>query len=279
MSTISAFTREKIKAYLEVFIERTVELHRGRQVDTFRSSAEYLSLFSQQGRLKPFHAALLPNSVSGISSFERSLSTTMGTTFEECALLIASDHHAIAQRGYDLTGTINGETVQVIEEQITIRERLLESGEQLPTLDQMIEQVLARSSNEPKQMRTVRVDLFVQTYDGREFYFELKSPVPNKGQCLEVTQRILRIHALRNIPRPQVQAYFAMAYNPYGSTREYYRWSIAQKYLPFDQSVVIGNEFWTLIGGDTTYAELLDIYREVGEQKAKYIIDALAFGF
>lgn len=279
MSTITPLTRAKIKAYLEVFIERTVELHRGREIDAFTSSTDYLNLTSAKGRLKPFHAALLPKSISRISAFERSLSTTLGTTFEECARLIALDHHAAAQRGYDIAGTITGETIQEIERQTAIRERAVESGMELPTLDQMIDQVTTRSGSVSEVLRRVRVDLFVQTYDGRELYFELKSPVPNKGQCIEVIQRILRIHALRGIPRPQIQAYFAMAYNPFGSTREHYKWSIARQYLPFDQAVVIGHEFWTLIGGDTTFAELVEIYREVGEEKAKYVVDALAFGF
>ncbi|MDZ4762981.1 MAG: hypothetical protein SGI73_00420 [Chloroflexota bacterium] len=42
---------------------------------------------------------------------------------------------------------------------------------------------------------------------------------------------------------------------------------------------MIGNEFWTFIGGETTFMELLDVYHEVGQHKAKYIVDALAFGF
>ncbi|PJF26219.1 MAG: TdeIII family type II restriction endonuclease [Phototrophicales bacterium] len=278
MSAISDLTRAKIKAYLEVFIERTVDLHRGREIDAFTSAADYLGLTSAKGRLKPFHAALLPQPISRISAFERSLSTTLGMTFEECARLIALDHHVSAQRGYDLTGTISLEAIQEIEQQTVLFERAAEGGAP-PAFDHMIKRVISRVSSQPETARTVRVDLFVQTHDGRELYFELKSPVPNKGQCIEVIQRILRIHALRNIPRPQVQAYFAMAYNPFGSSREDYRWSIARQYLPFDQAVVIGDEFWTLIGGETAYIELLDIYREVGEQKAKYVVDALAFGF
>jgi hypothetical protein len=81
LSAISDLTRAKIKAYLEVFIERTVELHRGREIDAFTSAADYLGLTSAKGRLKPFHAALLPQSISRISAFERSLSTTLGTIF------------------------------------------------------------------------------------------------------------------------------------------------------------------------------------------------------
>ncbi|WP_082127240.1 TdeIII family type II restriction endonuclease [Calothrix sp. 336/3] len=50
-------------------------------------------------------------------------------------------------------------------------------------------------------------------------------------------------------------------------------------YTPFDEAVVIGNDFWKIVGGDTAYEELLDIYLEVGKEKSKYMLDALALGF
>jgi hypothetical protein len=148
-----------------------------------------------------------------------------------------------------------------------------------PSLEQMIKAVLDAHREDDLEERTARADLYVLAKDGTEFFFEIKSPVPNKGQCLEVTQRILRFHLLRGQPRPAVQAYFAMAYNPYGPDRADYRWSFAQNYTPFEQAVVIGHEFWEIVGGPTAYEELLEIYQEVGHDKSKYMIDALAFGF
>ena len=70
-----------------------------------------------------------------------------------------------------------------------------------------------------------------------------------------------------------------MAYNPFGSSREDYNWSIAKNYMPYDEGLLIGDEFWSVIGGAGTYQELLEIYQYVGKVKAKYILDALAFGF
>jgi hypothetical protein len=54
---------------------------------------------------------------------------------------------------------------------------------------------------------------------------------------------------------------------------------MARNYLPFDEAVVLGNEFWTIVGGPSTYTELLSIYQEVGREKTKYMLDSLAFGF
>lgn len=66
---------------------------------------------------------------------------------------------------------------------------------------------------------------------------------------------------------------------PFGPTRADYKWSMARNYTPFEQAVVIGHEFWNIIGGLDAYEELLDIYQEVGRDKSKYMLDALAFGF
>jgi hypothetical protein len=70
-----------------------------------------------------------------------------------------------------------------------------------------------------------------------------------------------------------------MGYNPYGPDRSDYRWSFAINYTSFNDSVVIGQEFWQIVGGPAAYEELLEIYQEVGREKGKYMIDALAFGF
>jgi hypothetical protein len=43
--------------------------------------------------------------------------------------------------------------------------------------------------------------------------------------------------------------------------------------------VLIGKEFWDLVGGDRTYETVLEIYREVGREKGPDMIDQLALGY
>jgi hypothetical protein len=38
-------------------------------------------------------------------------------------------------------------------------------------------------------------------------------------------------------------------------------------------------DFWSILGGETTYEELLEIYLEVGHDKSKSMLDSLAFEF
>lgn len=143
----------------------------------------------------------------------------------------------------------------------------------------MVATILQANSSGEFETRDIIADLYVMGNDDVEYYFEMKSPKPNKDQCLRISQRILQTHAIRNLARPSIMSYLAMAYNPYGVSREDYKWSIARNYLPYEEAVLIGDEFWNIIGGPSAYEELLDIYHFVGKAKRKYIVDALAFGF
>ena len=243
------------------------------------SARQYLALRDKKGDLQPFHAALVPSEVLRISAFQRGFVTSIGTSLEECARLIASDHHRDAQRSFDLRGFISEDALNEIEQQVAKYERAAAGNLAPPRLDDMISRVLELNKNGVQVERSYKADLYVLSCDGTRFYFEMKSPKPNKDQCIAVTRRILMFHAICNTHRPQVQSYFAMSYNPYGNSRGDYNWSIAKKYLPYDHGLLIGSEFWNVIGGKTAYEELLEIYREVGNVKGKYIVDALAFGF
>ncbi|MCT7950375.1 TdeIII family type II restriction endonuclease [Ancylothrix sp. C2] len=279
MSAISYRTRASIKAYLEVFIENLVEKYRKRNLPSVDGSTPYLKQKSSKGRLKPFHAAIISPEMLRLNEFERGFSTSLGTTFEECAKLIAFEHHREAHRSYDITGEVSQAAINEIERQIAIFEISSKSQRQKPSLEEMIQSVFNARKDDDLVTRTSRADLYILTKEGKHLFFEIKSPQPNKGQCFEVTQRLLRFHLLSAKNYPRVEAYYAMAYNNFGPNRSDYKNSLVKTYTPFDDSVIIGQEFWHIVGGETAYEELLEIYEEVGREKSKYIIDALAFGF
>jgi hypothetical protein len=279
MTTISSKTRQKIKGYLEGFIQGLIDEYKNREIIKPTSAAEYLSRTSSNGELKPFQAALIPPELIRINQFERGLSTRLGNSFEECARLIALDHHKEVHRGYDLNVLVSAASLAEIEKQQQSYESAIKTKIQKPSLEKMIEAVLKAQKKTDLVSKTVRVDLHILTQDDQQLFFEIKAPKPNKGQCLEVLQRLLRFHLLSNATRPQIQAYYSMPYNPYGFNKSDYKWTQAKTYLPFNEAVVIGQDFWAMIGSDTTYTELLDIYLEVGNEKSKYMLDALALNF
>ncbi|NSW77607.1 MAG: TdeIII family type II restriction endonuclease [Chthonomonadetes bacterium] len=272
MPAISQQTRERIRGYLEGFIGGLVEAYKNWYPPTYGSVQQYLGQRSAKGTLKPFHHAIMPVELLKINAFERSFSTKLGTTFEECARLIASEHHEQAVRGYSMEGQVSQSALNEIENLVR---RLGEPASEPLSLASMVEDVLAHRREDDLVHIRVISDLYVRKHSGEEMFFEIKSPKPNKDQCEKALKRLLQIHLLRGATCPAVSAYFAMAYNPFGDGREEYRWSILSQYPPLMEAAVIADEFWSLIGGAGTYEELLQIYQEVGNLRSRFILDAL----
>jgi len=278
MAAISPITRMKIKAYLEVFIENLVNGYKGRIIPKVPPK-EYLSQTSIKGQLKPFHAAIFSSELMRINEFERGFSSGLGTTYEECAKLIALEHHKDAHRSYEISGEVSLAAINEINRQVSRFEQSVVSDKGKLSFEEIVKEVLDAQSKGDLIRRTAKADLHILSKEGEEIFFEIKGSKPNKGQCLEVVERLLRFYLIATQSHTNVRAYYAMAYNPYGKDRLDYKWSVARKYTPFEQALVIGHEFWNIVGGETAYAELLEIYQEVGREKSKYMIDALAFGF
>jgi hypothetical protein len=57
-----------------------------------------------------------------------------------------------------------------------------------------------------------RIDLRVVTHDEREVRFEIKSAKPNKGQCIEMKQRLMKAVAIRG--RETTFAHWGVPYDP-----------------------------------------------------------------
>lgn len=107
MKTISYTTRSAIKGYLEGFIQGLVDEYKGREILEISNAKEYLSRTSPKGQLKPFQAALIPPELIRINQFERGLSTRLGNSLEECAKLIALEHHQSVHRSYDIIAEVS----------------------------------------------------------------------------------------------------------------------------------------------------------------------------
>jgi hypothetical protein len=272
-TVIQDYIKIAIKGYLESFIDGLIQQHKPKQRPSLFEYLDEDIVTSDDASYKPFHQAIIPEEVLRISTFERSFSTKLGSTFEECARLIASQTYKQAKRGYIATGQMPFAAASKIEELVNLIVQ-----EHKPNFLSLIDEVL-KVEDDHWVERPVVADLYLEDHDGNRFYFEIKSPKPNKGQCLEIAERLLRIHAITQENRPKVNAYFAMAYNPYGKNKEEYRHSFSLSYLDLNNEVLIGEEFWQIIGGPGTFDELIGIYQEVGREKTKSMMDALVFGF
>ena len=142
MSAISSTTRVIIKAYLEVFIDNLVNEYRGRLIPKLDIPAAYLSSPSSTEQSELLQTALVPSELLRINEFERAFSSRLGTTYEECAKLIALEHHQEASRSYEISGEVSIEAINEIERQIALFEQSADKNANKPAFEEMIEAVL-----------------------------------------------------------------------------------------------------------------------------------------
>jgi hypothetical protein len=115
----------------------------------------------------------------------------MGNLHERVAVAIARSAHAEVNRAYDLDGTVP----TLAREFISQRLRALERQDARP--DVTLEREALRNSFGQEVADSSRIDLRIVTAGGEEHFFEIKSAKPNKGQCLEMKERLLKAVAIR----------------------------------------------------------------------------------
>jgi hypothetical protein len=208
---------------------------------------------------KPFHARLLPP-LFQVHLSERSFSTRSGSWFQEIARLVASQYHAQARLGYVVAGNIQPAVTAHIN--AVLGQMNTRKDKRKPNRRQDINEVLtvqfAGGATD-----SVTSDLFIETHDGQEMYFEMKTPKPNKDTSMAMKRCILKIAAIRK--GNSAEAFAATAYNPYGDGKPY-KWNYALQFLEVGQDILIGRAFWQKIGDPTTFDELLAISEEAGQE-------------
>ena len=122
-----------------------------------------------------------------------------------------------------MSGEVSIEAINEIERQIALFEQSADKNGNKPAFEEMIEAVLEAQKTNHLVRRSVKANLYVLSHDGSKFLFEIKGSKPNKGQCLEVIQCLLRFHLLCGQSPPAAQSYYAMADNPYGPNRSDYK--------------------------------------------------------
>lgn len=244
---MTAETQSRIDALLREFMDGWI----GRQFDELRRiEAEG---YSPSGVLAPFHDALVPG-IRGLG--ERGFSTALGNLHERIALVLAAEAHSEARRAFDLSGTLP----VLAREFITQRINQLIRGEAAP--DHLYERGQLLGAFGDEVAATTRVDLFVRTHGGDTHYFEIKSPKPNRGQCIEMKPRQLTALALQR--DADTFAWWGVPYDPYGRA-DAYAHPYPRRFFDFSNEVKMGADFWNFVGDSpATHDSLIGLYRDVG---------------
>ncbi len=258
---------DKAKKNLESYICECIDDLLGRKQQEFGLAKKINAGF------KPFHTALLSDDLIRMADFERSFSTCMGIIFEGCAKIIAETKFVTVEPQKTLIGHIPTNTNAEIDRVITE----INKGNIFSNYEDEVKRIIefAKLDGSKDVEKSVISDLYVKDEDGNETFFEMKTPKPNKEQCLNITRKHLWIHCIEKQSFPKIKTYYAMSYNPYGEGNEY-KHSFSVNHLDVNGQTLIGRPFWDFLGGKGTYEELLQVFSKVGVRKTveiKKLID------
>lgn len=100
--------------------------------------------------------------------------------------------------------------------------------------------------------------------NGIENYIEIKTAKPNINEFIGIKKQLLDWIAMRGSIKPDVKikTFVAIPYNPY-EPQSYERWTL-QGLFDLEKEILVGKEFWDMLGGEGTYNDLLKVFEESG---------------
>ena len=189
---------------------------------------------------------------------ERSFVTTLGqSVYEDIALIISRDLYSEAEKGFTYTSKINKKVNKKINSII----KELNEAKRVPNWDKEIEVILGFRDPTKTELIDLKItmDLYIPNFKNNEpLYAEIKSPKPNKDQCIQTKQKLLKVYLSEDWNGDNV--YFAFPYNPYLTRENYDHPHIKSTFkIPDSPKLLMGKEFWDLIGGEGTYSKILEL--------------------
>ncbi|MCI0518788.1 MAG: TdeIII family type II restriction endonuclease [Chloroflexi bacterium] len=213
---------------------------------------------------KPFHFRLLGKDRVEHTYFIQAINYLFGTSiFEQVAAIIARPHFRHAVNHYRPRDTVistrAASNIQEIMETLEIAVRA-------PNKREEVERII-ESSREGDLWRVnpPLVDLFVETWDGVEYYIDLVAVKPSFKQIRALKLRLLEWIAIRATRKVDTNIFtmLAIPYNPY-APEPYHSW-------PFDgmldspNELLIADKLWDFLGGEETYSDLLVVFEQAGK--------------
>lgn len=214
-------------------------------------------------RAYPFHRIFFDD--LGFVAFkqERSIVTKMGMNlYPELARLVALENYSDVAREKQIQGVFKETTANKIHQIV----QDLRTNQRTPNHVQEMEEILDVNDNAieaPDRPERVIADLYIGDFHSGPFFAEIKTPLPNLDICAQSKTKILTFETL--LHNQGARGYLAFAYNPF-VTRDKYAHNFTKRIMDLQVEILMGEEFWNAIGDDGTFATLLTIIDEVGNE-------------
>lgn len=209
----------------------------------------------------PFHYRLLGKDRMALFSFIQSLNTTFGTSiFEPVAIELAKSRFSVVKNQFSLGNEMYEGYQQAIQQIIN----KLSTAECQPNKIEELQRIKEARYGRKNTLKTVKVDLYLETSEGDIYLFDLKTAKPNITEFKSYKRTLLEWAAiiLTKNPAAQVHSLIAIPYNPY-EPKPYERWTI-KGMLDDRQELLVGKEFWDFLGGENAYEDLLECFEQAG---------------
>jgi type II restriction enzyme len=190
------------------------------------------------------------------------LNTTFGTSFyEPVAIALASGRFKVAEtqvKPFNRISTDAQQQIQTIIDELVIADR--ESSKSVETEE--IREVCR--TGDLKTVKLTQVDVWLESHEGELFLIDLKTVKPNKGDFQKFKRTLLEWTAaeLAKDPEVVVNTMIGIPYNPY-EPKPYARWTL-KGMLDLQHETLVAEELWDFLGGEGSYADLLDAFEMAG---------------
>lgn len=227
--------------------------------------------FALETEHKPFFQSLFTEQQIVTGALIQSLYTTFGMSiYEQIAVILAKSAGFHAERQYKLLGQIDASTENLIDTYWSNLKTALKTGQDVHSNKQN-EFNMILNSIQPGQLLVdgdSTVDVYIRKPTGEEFFIDITT-VKNNLKGFEVLKlKMLRWIGLKLSTNcnSRFNTLIAIPYNPY-HPNPYMdsRWNAT--ILDGKNDILVQEEFWNFVGNDdNTYNELLEIFREVGQE-------------
>lgn len=213
---------------------------------------------------KPLYAALVPDEIFKGSHFERRFVTPFGGVWEKLAHVVAKEYHGHCEMGKIIIGEVGAERLRRIQEVLNRLEHKNKGKNRLaPDWDVELKYIL---EGKGKLIPTsVVCDIYIESKRIKKKYaFQVEEPHSNSNQFKKSKEKIFKLIAMN--PKKVDGAFYAIPYNPYENKEDYsYNFPVNWFGLQNDESVLIGDDFWELIGGKGTYKNFMNEVNALGK--------------
>ena len=209
----------------------------------------------------PFHRLLGKDRVA-LFSFIHSLNRTFGSSiYEPVAVALARERFKVAEIKVKPFSEISSEAhlqIHTIMNGLTVANRKPDRTAEMEEIREVCRKGILN------QVRLSKVDIWLEDYEGELFLIDLKTVKPNIDSFKHYKQAHLEWTAaeLAREPEANVNTMIGIPYNPYDPKR-YQRWTM-RGMLDLNHEVLIAENLWDFLGGEGSYADLLDAFEMAG---------------